>query len=133
MPFSSEASDVKKKHSSTPKLNGEEGDKHGWSSASPSNPSKWGLVGPSKSCNPSRDILEKILHQVHVSTIKERDVYELTGLPRNTEIDLVLSGGGLRGYYVCGAYVVLSALIASHGLKIKRFAGTSAGAWNCGA
>ncbi len=33
------------------------------------------------------------------------------------------------GYYCTGAYVVLSALIAANGLKIRRISGASAGAW----
>ena len=40
------------------------------------------------------------------------------------------TGGGLRGYYVCGASVVLAALCQSLDLKIRRLSGASAGAWN---
>ena len=40
-------------------------------------------------------------------------------------MDVVVSGGGLRGYYVTGALNVLR----RSGLNVKRFAGASAGAW----
>jgi hypothetical protein len=44
-------------------------------------------------------------------------------------VDLVISGGGLKGYYVTGASVVLQKELDARGIKIGRTAGTSAGAW----
>ena len=53
-------------------------------------------------------MLSKLLDQVYRSTVEEHHQFELGGLARDTEVDLVLSGGGLRGYYCCGAAVVLT-------------------------
>lgn len=44
-------------------------------------------------------------------------------------IDVVISGGGLKGYYVTGASVVLKQQLDAHKITIARAAGTSAGAW----
>eukprot|EP00622_Pseudochattonella_farcimen_P008125 FR744293.1.p1 GENE.FR744293.1~~FR744293.1.p1 ORF type:complete len:198 (+),score=14.00 FR744293.1:296-889(+) len=46
-----------------------------------------------------------------------------------TELDIVVSGGGLRAYYVLGAAVVLDALVKSGRITVRRYAGASAGAW----
>ena len=40
-------------------------------------------------------------------------------------VDVVVSGGGLRGYYVTGALNVLR----RSRIRVRRFAGASAGAW----
>ena len=45
------------------------------------------------------------------------------------EIDLVISGGGFKGYFMCGAAHVLTKELAKRNMKINRIAGTSAGAW----
>jgi predicted acylesterase/phospholipase RssA len=44
-------------------------------------------------------------------------------------IDIVISGGGLKGYFVTGASVVLKRELDARGITIARAAGTSAGAW----
>lgn len=117
------------KHQSTPCLLPRDVDASGSPGllSHPASPSKWGLLGPSSSKNPSRRILSKLLDQVHSSTVEERNLFEQAGLARGTEVDLVLSGGGLRGYYCCGAAVVLAALQECHGLRIRRLSGASAG------
>lgn len=45
-------------------------------------------------------------------------------------IDLVVSGGGLKGYFVCGCVSVLQRQLASHNMHIARVSGASAGAWS---
>jgi hypothetical protein len=44
-------------------------------------------------------------------------------------IDVVISGGGLKGYFVTGASVVLKKELDARNITIARAAGTSAGAW----
>ena len=43
-----------------------------------------------------------------------------------TEIDVTISGGGLKGYYLLGAR---HAIVGRPNLVVKRYSGTSAGAW----
>jgi hypothetical protein len=96
----------------------------------PLDPSRWGLIEePSKLKNPSRKLLSKLLDQVYSTAVEELDLYRKAGIEEGAEIDVVFSGGGLRGYYCCGAYVILNALVNAHGLKIRRISGASAGAW----
>lgn len=45
------------------------------------------------------------------------------------EVDVVISGGGLRGYFVTGASAVFRERFEQANIDIKRYAGTSAGAW----
>ena len=42
---------------------------------------------------------------------------------------MVVSGGGMRGYYCTGAWITLRQLVRRGDISIARFAGTSAGAW----
>jgi predicted acylesterase/phospholipase RssA len=42
------------------------------------------------------------------------------------EVDIVCSGGGMKGYFVTGAYAVLAGM---RSLRVVRMAGASAGAW----
>ena len=46
------------------------------------------------------------------------------------EIDIVVSGGGLKGYFLIGARHVLERQLSSRGLAVRRFAGASAGAFS---
>jgi hypothetical protein len=45
------------------------------------------------------------------------------------EIDIVISGGGLKGYFMAGCTRVLMDELEKHNIKIARIAGASAGAW----
>jgi hypothetical protein len=45
------------------------------------------------------------------------------------EIDVCVSGGGVRGYYLNGAWVGLRRLLEQKDIKVARFAGASAGSW----
>lgn len=47
------------------------------------------------------------------------------------EIDVVVSGGGLKGYFITGCSHILKKELAKQNVKIARVAGASAGAW-CG-
>ena len=114
-------------HKSTPDLTGPPAEESlSSSSRRPQDPSAWGLIGQR---NPSRKLTGRILEQVRATVVEEKQLYEAAGLGPGTEIDVVVSGGGLRGYFCVGAGVVLSALSACHGLKIRRISGASAGAW----
>lgn len=46
------------------------------------------------------------------------------------EIDLVISGGGLKGYFACGALAVLESHLLNQNIRIARVSGASAGAWS---
>lgn len=50
--------------------------------------------------------------------------------PPTASIDLVVSGGGLKGYFVCGCVAVLQRQLASNNIHIARVSGASAGAWS---
>ena len=43
------------------------------------------------------------------------------------EVDLVISGGALKGYYVAGCSHILQAVFLQQGIRIMRIAGASAG------
>ena len=45
------------------------------------------------------------------------------------EIDIVISGGGLKGYFMCGAVSILKRELQRYNVKIGRVSGASAGAW----
>ena len=49
--------------------------------------------------------------------------------PPSQGIDLVVSGGGLKGYTVMGASLILRRQLQKRGLHIARVAGASCGAW----
>lgn len=49
--------------------------------------------------------------------------------PDGEEVDMVISGGGLKGYFVIGARAVLETQFERRNLKIRRYAGCSAGSW----
>jgi predicted acylesterase/phospholipase RssA len=46
------------------------------------------------------------------------------------EIDLVISGGGMKGYFMTGCYDILAYELKRRNIKIARVAGASAGAWS---
>ena len=66
----------------------------------------------------------KSLYQLNLDDVEE-------GLASpTTEVDVVISGGGLKGYYVCGCIAVLQHQFNAHRIKIARVSGASAGAWS---
>lgn len=66
--------------------------------------------------------LESFLHQIN-GNIREQNQ------PENAEeIDVVISGGGMKGFFVVGAWSVLKSMIENNQIIVKRWAGTSVGA-----
>jgi predicted acylesterase/phospholipase RssA len=45
------------------------------------------------------------------------------------EIDVVISGGGLKHFFMVGAAYVLQKHLRKHNVRIARISGTSAGSW----
>jgi hypothetical protein len=76
----------------------------------------------------------KSLHELvsgHEGQAGEEDEEAAAAAPSPTAtIDLVVSGGGLKGYFVCGCVSVLQRQLASHNIHIARVSGASAGAWS---
>jgi len=73
--------------------------------------------------------------QESVMTFKpSKSMHELSLLPGDAypqiEIDVVISGGGLKGYFMAGCSHVLKNELAKQNVKIARIAGASAGAWS---
>lgn len=56
------------------------------------------------------------------------DCLEPTSAPA-IEIDIVISGGGLKGYFMTGCSHILKRELQKQNVKIARIAGASAGAW----
>lgn len=50
------------------------------------------------------------------------------GLPP-TEIDVVISGGGLKGYFMAGCASILQSELKKYNIQMARISGASAGAW----
>jgi predicted acylesterase/phospholipase RssA len=46
-----------------------------------------------------------------------------------TEIDICVSGGGLKGYFMTGCSHILQYELQKQNIRINRISGTSAGAW----
>eukprot|EP00605_Chrysophyceae_sp_TOSAG23-4_P002887 GSChrysophyteH1.ASY1.ANO1.3182.1 assembled CDS len=67
------------------------------------------------------------LHQMHNDYDDATRVVGPTD--EDVEIDVVLSGGGLKGYFMAGASYVLRKELRKRNIKIARVAGTSAGSW----
>ena len=67
-----------------------------------------------------------ISHASHGSNSLEQNQ---DSLPPAAEIDLVISGGGLKAFFACGAADVLKHALYTHNIRIARLAGASAGAW----
>ena len=46
------------------------------------------------------------------------------------EIDLVISGGGMKCYYVAGCLAILQEQLSRNNIRVARVSGASAGAWS---
>lgn len=66
--------------------------------------------------------LESFLEQIN-EKLPEKQENEET-----EEIDVVIAGGGMKGYFVVGAWSVLRKLIEQKKYRVRRWAGTSVGA-----
>ena len=78
------------------------------------------------------DLLQRLLGDVSNSIQSFRPSPSLANLSaagQQEEVDIVVSGGGLKGYFVIGARAVLENQLAQRNLKLCRCAGASAGAW----
>jgi len=86
--------------------------------------SRWLLKSPDKLLNPQYALLRSLVECIQSQLQQPGDTIQ-----RNQEVDIVVSGGGLRGYYVTGAFIVLKQLQSAFSWKCCRFAGASAGSW----
>ena len=68
-------------------------------------------------------------HDDSGSEVSDNSPGEVTKESAVAEIDLVISGGGFKGYFMCGAAHVLTKELAKRNMRINRIGGTSAGAW----
>jgi predicted acylesterase/phospholipase RssA len=77
-------------------------------------------------------LLCTLLAKVNESVCSFRPSPSLANLDHSAteEIDVVVSGGGLKGYFLIGARSVLETQLSLRNLKIARVAGASAGAWS---
>jgi hypothetical protein len=107
------------------------GEKRGVDGEGGASSTRWRLLaGHGGSANPSYDLTASILRTVGDEMDRGGAFPVQTPLcARGAEVDVVCSGGGMRGYYVTGAYCVLRRLQARGDLVVRRFAGASAGAW----
>jgi predicted acylesterase/phospholipase RssA len=86
------------------------------------------------SWNSSRDhswikkILDEIVYQRPLENEND-ELYQTSSSTCLNEVDVVISGGGLKGYFVTGASYVLHKSLSKNGITVARAAGTSAGAW----
>jgi hypothetical protein len=65
-----------------------------------------------------------------LSRLNDSDMDASPSSKSPTEIDLVISGGGLKGYFACGALAVLQQHLLNQNIRIARVSGSSAGAWS---
>jgi len=96
-------------------------------------PSKHGLK-----VRPSVALTERILHEISDSLVTfkpSKSLAMLSALAEDyeqeavAEIDICITGGGMKGYFMTGCYAVLAEELKKRNIKIARIAGTSAGAW----
>ena len=90
--------------------------------------------------NPSSLLTERIIAEISKSITvfkPSKSLYQLSvddvddnAVSRSTDVDVVISGGGLKGYYVCGCIAVLQHQFNAHKINIARVSGASAGAWS---
>ena len=80
--------------------------------------------------------LSRLLGAVDASVSKFRPSPSLADLTgggvedrREQTVDLVISGGGLKGYSMVGATLLLKQHFARRGIELGRVSGTSCGAW----
>jgi len=45
------------------------------------------------------------------------------------EVDIVISGGGMKGFFMCGAAHIITKELERYNVRIARISGASAGAW----
>jgi hypothetical protein len=72
------------------------------------------------------NLYDYFVHEEEIHSPKESKIK----LPK-VEVDLVISGGGLKGYFMTGCMHILKHELRKQNIAINRIAGASAGAW-CG-
>jgi predicted acylesterase/phospholipase RssA len=77
--------------------------------------------------NPNHELLEGFMAGMG-QQVKKQNLKEST-FEQDETIDVVISGGGNKGYFVTGAARVLQQYQERMGITIARYAGSSAGAW----
>ena len=76
---------------------------------------------------PEIELTLQLLKQVHMNM----DVSAAEGnLHHLKEVDIAVSGGGLKGYFCTGVGYILYLELARQGIKINRVSGSSAGAFS---
>jgi predicted acylesterase/phospholipase RssA len=65
-----------------------------------------------------------------LTQLNQEENVNISAVKQPTEIDLVISGGGLKGYFACGAAAVLEQHLLNNNMRIARISGASAGAWS---
>mmetsp|Transcript_11205 Transcript_11205/g.19148 ORF Transcript_11205/g.19148 Transcript_11205/m.19148 type:complete len:379 (-) Transcript_11205:103-1239(-) len=85
-------------------------------------------IGEKRLCTSKYDtqnvLLEGILQQINTNaTIPQFEKDNIC-----EEIDVVISGGGMKGFFSVGCWSVLKTLIEKKQISVKRWAGTSVGA-----
>ena len=81
-------------------------------------------------------LMQKLLHDVTSSVTTFKPSASISALVSlavmhqpEIEIDVVITGGGMKGYFMAGASYVLLSELEKQNVKIARVAGASAGAW----
>ena len=77
--------------------------------------------------SPEIDLTLQLLKQVHVSIDVDASG---SNLKHVKEVDIAVSGGGLKGYFCTGVGYILYMELARQGIKINRISGSSAGAFS---
>jgi hypothetical protein len=89
---------------------------------------------------PMVELCEHLLHEIGKSLKvfkPSKSLAMLTSLSSESlrdkgsaEIDIVISGGGMKCYFMTGCHSILVQELSRRGVKIARVAGASAGAWS---
>lgn len=74
------------------------------------------IFRPSKS-------LQQITQRANKKSISNDYDDDETNKKPTAEIDLVISGGGLKGYFICGCISILQQQLANHNIEIARVSG----------
>ena len=98
--------------------------------AAPTSPSRaeLNLNSTSSTSSNSSNSIDLVVPRGAAPTSPSRAELNINSTSSNS-IDLVVSGGGLKGYFLMGASLILRRQLARRGLHIARVAGASCGAW----
>ena len=85
-----------------------------------------GTLFESKRCSAKYDVQSELVKSFLLQINAKLPLPEGAGTPQ--QIDVVVSGGGMKGYFVVGAWSVLSHLIQRGVFEVQMWSGTSVGA-----